>query len=115
MSNDGYEVVPESLRHAQQAFQDAHDRFQRLALNETPEWQLGAFDLGLLGQASGVVDEYNESLNRIRDKLRQSAAGFAEVSEALNATAKIYEAQDEKYYEQFGWLAQDINSPYQPK
>ncbi|HEY0499709.1 MAG TPA: hypothetical protein VGD48_28445 [Kutzneria sp.] len=115
MSNDGYEVVPESLRHAQQAFDDARERFQRLALNETPEWQLGAFDLGLLGGLSGVVGDYNESLSVVRDKLRAGSARFGEVSEALDKTAKVYEAQDDKYYEQFGWLAQDMNSPYQPK
>ncbi|HTI25213.1 MAG TPA: hypothetical protein VL652_29755 [Kutzneria sp.] len=115
MSNDGYEVVPESLRHAQQTFDDARERFQHLALNETPQWQLGAFDLGLLGGRSGVVAEYNAALNHVRDKLRESSARFGEISAALNTTAKIYEAQDEKYYEQFGWLAQDANSPYQPK
>jgi hypothetical protein len=115
MSNDGYEVVPESLRHAQQTFDDARERFQHLALNESPAWQLGAFDMGFLGAQSGVVADYNESLNRVRDKLRESSARFGEISEALNKTAKIYEAQDEKYYEQFGWLAQDLNSPYQPK
>ncbi|QUQ65290.1 type VII secretion target [Kutzneria sp. CA-103260] len=112
--SEGYEVVPEALRHAQQSFQDANDQFAGLVIKEMPGWQLGDADLGLLGQTAGVVRDYNEALEVVRNKVRASAEGFNAISEALNTAAKIYEAQDEKYYEQFGWLAQDTNAPYQP-
>lgn len=112
--SEGYEVVPGALRHAQQSFQDASDRFAGLVIKEMPDWQLGDADLGLLGQNAGVVRDYNEALNVVRDKVRASAEGFNGISESLDTAAKIYEAQDEKYYEQFGWIAQDTNGPYQP-
>ncbi|GAA0651340.1 hypothetical protein GCM10010174_88860 [Kutzneria viridogrisea] len=111
---EGYQVVPQALRNAQRSFEDANDRFAGLTLNEMPTWHLGDGDLGLLGRNAGVVVDYNQALETVREKSRSAAQNFSAVSDALNTAAKVYEAQDEEYYKQFGWLAQSLDGPYQP-
>jgi len=82
----GNEVVPAASRKNHNSFIDAAalcaDRAKQLADLKLPS---GA--LGILGDQSGFTDAYNDSVERIRATLQQSAARLAAVGDALENVA----------------------------
>lgn len=100
---DFWRVVPQALRSSQRAFEDTADQWYGLH-RALPEWKLGDGDLGLLGRVAGVVEDYNQAVDDITTKAKTGVDSFRAMSQALDDVARTYEAQDEKYYEAFGYL-----------
>lgn len=114
MSDNGYLVVPESLRKTQQSLSDTAGRWTQLANQTMPAWRLQDSDLGLLGRMAHVVESYNNVLDDIMNKVRKGGQSLQAAGDALNVVAANYERQDEEYYAKFGWIERDFNQVAPP-
>jgi hypothetical protein len=110
---DGYKVVPQALRAAQAPFDDAAHSWSSLE-KDLDHWQLAEGDLGLIGRRTGIVDKYNGAVGVVQKQLSTGTTIFQDASTQLDTVAKKYEAQDEQYYDQFGYLDANLNSVSQP-
>jgi hypothetical protein len=110
---DGFKVVPQALRAAQQPFQDAAHAWVGLD-KDLGGWKLADGDLGLIGRATKIVDLYNNAVGTVQAQLKTGATNLQAASDQLDAVAKKYEAQDEQYYDQFGYTDANLNSVSQP-
>ncbi|MFL6142159.1 MAG: hypothetical protein ACJ72N_09895 [Labedaea sp.] len=113
MSEQGYRVVPASLRNAQKAFAITGDEWDALR-KDMAGWTLGDTDLGLLGRLAGVVSDYNGAVTTITDKLQTGAQSLHAAGTALDSVAAAYEKQDETYYAKFGWTEQQMDGVAPP-
>lgn len=60
-------------------------------------------DLGLIGRATGIVEEYKRAVEVVSTHVKTGAANLATAGDNLKKAADLYEAQDERYYDAFGY------------
>lgn len=105
---NGFEVVPESLEGMATAMADAKDSFSEL--KETVEsWTMESFAFGVLGELANYPDTYNKSIQDVADALDKFVTSFDDADHALGKSAKHYADKDASWYEQFGYLEEDLD------
>jgi hypothetical protein len=113
LQQNGYRVIPAALRNAQKTYEITAERWTTLHGNVL-SWTLADDDLGLIGRQAGVIAQYNQAVNTIADKLRDGSESLRSAGEALDQIAAAYEAQDEKYYAEFGWTDKQLDGVAPP-
>jgi hypothetical protein len=109
MEHHGYIVVPAALRNAQRTYDQVTDRWDNLR-DQVRSWKFEDDSLGLLGKLADVISYYNSAVDKIAEKLTTGSQSLRAASDALDAVAKAYEAQDEEYYAKFGWIQQEMDT-----
>ncbi|MFL6120067.1 hypothetical protein [Actinophytocola sp.] len=110
---DGYKVVPQALRGAQQPFDEAAHTWADLN-KDLDGWRLAEGDMGLIGRQTGIIDLYNGAVAEVQRELSAGATIFQDASTNLDLVAKKYEAQEQAYYEQFGYTEANLYGVSQP-
>lgn len=111
---EGYRVVPGALRNAQQAFDAAAGQWTTFHRFNLPGWRMEPGTLGLLGRLAGVVGDYNGAVDTISNTVESGIAEFTAGSDALHESANAYEAQEEDYYAEFGYVDRDLGDVAPP-
>jgi hypothetical protein len=108
IEGESYEVVPDSLRKAQKAWDQAAFEWGAFQLMVRDRLDMGPGDMGLLGRVTDFPDEYNEARVAIERKLGAGVRALQDASEQLDKVAKEYESKDAEYYEKFGYLGEEL-------
>ena len=99
-----YRVVPEALRANVTQLDEAADLWQEAHKTLRDEGKMADDAFGLLGQAEGVVGQYNEAWKDVTEKLARGHDALARAAAALGLVAADYERMDAAYYGHFGYL-----------
>jgi hypothetical protein len=108
IEGESYEVVPDSLRKAQKAWDQAAFEWGAFQLLVRDRLDMGDGDMGLLGSATGFPGEYNEARVLIEKKLGDGARALQDANDQLDKVATEYESKDADYYEKFGYIGEEL-------
>lgn len=111
---DGWRVVPQALRRNQFAFDNAAFRWGTLRTSLL-DLRLSELDLGIIGKVEGIIEDYNHALETIDKKVDTGRQRLTDSGAALRTVADVYEAQDQSYYESFGYLGEQLGQPSPPR
>lgn len=103
----GYEVVPGALTDMANLLVESTNTWLDLRAGMTT-WTMESFTLGVLGEMQGYPAGYNEILAEVISKVDLAAESFVATEQALRAVAADYEAQEAEFYEQFGYVEEEL-------
>ncbi|CAM3361352.1 hypothetical protein KIPE111705_04800 [Kibdelosporangium persicum] len=105
---DGYKVVPDALGDMWEGLSDAERDWADMR-DSVDSLVLGTLSLGVLGELSSYSTAYNDVKDVVVDKLAVGRESLHDTAKALEKVAKFYNEQEAEYYEQFGYVEDEMD------